>query len=122
MEENQNNVEPTQQEQQPTHNFFHNVMSVDETRVSLLMICLVASLLFGAYMYIANTDISKTWADIIETFAYCVTGINVAGAVMGGSVGKSKVGGFIQSAFGLNQSNGMGQQAPMRSQNNNIEK
>ena len=58
MEENQNNVESTQQMQQPTHNFFHNVVSVDETRVSLLMICLVASLLFGAYMYVANADIN----------------------------------------------------------------
>lgn len=119
MDENQNN---TEQQEQPKNNFFHNVMSVDETRVSLLMVCLVTSLVFGAYMYVVNTDISKTWADIIETFAYCVTGINVAGAVMGGAVGKSKVGGFIQSAFGLNQSNGVGQQAPTRPQNNNLEK
>lgn len=87
------------------NNFYDNIMSVDETKASVLMICLIASLIFGAIMYIINADISKVWADIIETFAYCVTGINVANAVANGTMGTSKFGGFIKNTFGINNDN-----------------
>ena len=61
--------------------FFHNMMSVDEARVSVLMICLLLSLVFGGWAYLKHGEISQIWASLIETFAYCVTGINMLAAL-----------------------------------------
>ena len=61
--------------------FFSNMMSVDEARVSVLMISLLLSLLFGGWAYISYGEISQTWASLVETFAYCVTGINMLAAL-----------------------------------------
>lgn len=78
-----NAVEQAIKEQDVTtaKGFFHNMMSVDEARVSVLMICLLLSLLFGGYAYIVHGDVSQVWASLIETFAYCVTGINMLAAL-----------------------------------------
>jgi len=56
--------------------FFRNIMSVDETRVSVLMLSLIASLFFGGYMYLVTGTLSTVWADIITTLILAVTGIN----------------------------------------------
>ena len=105
-----NSTETSQQPSDPAvehpRNFFSNVMSVDETRVSVLMICLVVSLIYGAYMYAIKGDVGANWASVIETFAYCVTGINVAAAVTQGGLGQSKVGGLVKSLFGGGSSGG----------------
>ena len=98
---------PIEQQDNVEHpkNFFSNVMSVDETRVSVRMICLVGSLIYGAYIYASKGDLSPNWASVIETFAYCVTGINVAAAVSQGGLGQTKVGGIVTKLFGGGGSN-----------------
>lgn len=81
-------------------NFFSKFMSVDETRVSVLMICLLASLLFSMYAYLSNGDISANFVSIVETFIYCVTGINVASAFTGGQNSTTnKIGNAIKNVF-----------------------
>ena len=79
--------------------FFDNIMSVDETRFSVLMVCLVCSLIFAGYVYVAKGDVSQNWVSIVEVFAYCVTGINVASAVSNNSNGSNKLVNFVKSAF-----------------------
>jgi hypothetical protein len=66
-------------------NFFHNIMSVDETRVSVLMFSLVGSLMFGAYIYAITGALSPIWADIITTLIFSVAGINAVNSVVGGN-------------------------------------
>jgi len=61
--------------------FFHNIMSVDETRVSVLMISLVGSLVFGGYMYLVTGALSVVWADIITTLILAVAGINAVNSI-----------------------------------------
>jgi len=61
--------------------FFHNIMSVDETRVSVLMISLVGSLVFGGYMYLLTGALSVVWADIITTLILAVAGINAVNSI-----------------------------------------
>lgn len=61
--------------------FFHSVMSVDETRVSVLMLSLIATLVFGGYMYLITGALSAVWADIITTLILAVAGINAVNAV-----------------------------------------
>ena len=61
--------------------FFHNIMSVDETRVSVLMISLIGSLVFGGYMYLLTGALSVVWADIITTLIFAVAGINAVNSI-----------------------------------------
>ena len=74
-----------QQEQSKVSRFFHNVMSVDETRVSVLMIGFMVSLIFGGYMYLTTGALSQVWADIVETLIFAVAGINAVNSVVGGN-------------------------------------
>lgn len=73
--------------------FFHSIMSVDETRVSVLMLSLIGSLFFGGYMYVHTGELSTIWADIITTLIFSVTGINAVNSV----VGSSKLGQFTKN-------------------------
>jgi len=61
--------------------FLRNMMSMDEARVSALMISLLVSLGFGGYAYLQFGDVSERWTSLIETFAYCVTGINMLATI-----------------------------------------
>jgi len=64
--------------------FFSDGLSVDETRVSVLMICLLGSLIFGGYIYLVTGAISAVWADLITTLIISVAGINALSTVMEG--------------------------------------
>jgi len=63
------------------HGFFSSMMSMDEARVSALMLSLLVSLGFGGYAYLEFGDVSEKWTSLIETFAYCVTGINMLATI-----------------------------------------
>ena len=84
-----------QQEQSKVSRFFHNVMSVDETRVSVLMIGFMVSLIFGGYMYLTTGVLSQVWADIVETLIFAVAGINAVNSVVGGN---NKLGQMLRSS------------------------
>jgi len=84
-----------QQEQSKVSRFFHNVMSVDETRVSVLMIGFMVSLIFGGYMYLTTGALSQVWADIVETLIFAVAGINAVNSVVGGN---NKLGQMLRSS------------------------
>lgn len=61
--------------------FFTHVMSVDETRISVLMISFIFSLGFSAYMYAMTGEINHAWVDIVETIVMCISAINVATSI-----------------------------------------
>lgn len=58
--------------------FFTHIMSVDETRISVLMIAFVFALGFSAYMYMTTNELNHAWVDIVETIILCISAINVA--------------------------------------------
>lgn len=64
--------------------FFSDGLSVDETRVSVLMLGFVASLIFGGYMYLTTGTISSVWSDIVITLILSVAGINAISTFVGG--------------------------------------
>ncbi len=77
-------VEEVHRQQEKEHSgisFLRNMMSMDEARVSALMISLLVSLGFGGYAYLQFGDVSERWTSLIETFAYCVTGINMLATI-----------------------------------------
>jgi len=56
--------------------FLKSMFSVDERRVSTLIICLLISIVFMMVIYIKNGDITNNLKDIIITLIFCVAGIN----------------------------------------------
>ena len=85
MEQDTQIIEQQPQQRSKASIFFHNIMSVDETRVSVLMIGFVVSLIFGGYMYLSTGALSQVWADIVETLIFAVAGINAVNSVVGGN-------------------------------------
>lgn len=85
MEQDIQTIEQQPQQRSKASIFFHNIMSVDETRVSVLMIGFVVSLIFGGYMYLSTGALSQVWADIVETLIFAVAGINAVNSVVGGN-------------------------------------
>ena len=96
MEQDTQIIEQQQPQQRSKASiFFHNIMSVDETRVSVLMIGFVVSLIFGGYMYLSTGALSQVWADIVETLIFAVAGINAVNSVVGGN---NKLGQMLRNA------------------------
>ena len=114
MDEENKTVENIEQEKEeenteqakPKSNWFRNIMSVDETRISALIVCMIASLAFGGYIYLTTNEISAVWADIVETLIFCITGINISTMfTANGEGGKGKLGATLQSFLGGNKPN-----------------
>ena len=95
MEQDIQTIEQQPQQRSKASIFFHNIMSVDETRVSVLMIGFVVSLIFGGYMYLSTGALSQVWADIVETLIFAVAGINAVNSVVGGN---NKLGQMLRNA------------------------
>ena len=98
MEQDTQIIEQQPQQRSKASIFFHNIMSVDETRVSVLMIGFVVSLIFGGYMYLSTGALSQVWADIVETLIFAVAGINAVNSVVGGN---NKLGQMLRNAQSL---------------------
>jgi hypothetical protein len=81
--------------------FFSDGLSVDETRVSVLMLGFVASLIFGGYMYLMTGAISTVWADIIITLILSVAGINAISTFVGGK-SSSQISGQVRQMLADN--------------------
>lgn len=62
-------------------NFWSDGLSIDESKVSCLIICLIFGMIFVGYSYLKFQDISNNLADIIIALIYGVTGINVASSL-----------------------------------------
>jgi len=70
------------EEQNQKKSFFLSSLSVDETRISALIICLILSFLFGGYNYIVAGDITANLANIITTLIYAIAGVNITNSVI----------------------------------------
>ena len=57
-------------------NFVKEVCSMQEKRVSTLILCLLACMVLAFYLFIAREDIPETLLVIIQTLIYVVAGIN----------------------------------------------
>lgn len=57
-------------------------LSVDETRLSALIICLLISIIFGGTVYILYGDISANLTTIITTLIYAIAGVNISNSVI----------------------------------------
>ncbi len=56
--------------------FVKNVFSMQEKRVSTLIICLLSIMVLAFYLYITREDIPETMMIIIQTLIYIIGGVN----------------------------------------------
>ena len=78
----------------PKTRFLLSGLSVDETKLSALIICLLAAMLFGGVNYCFNGDISNNLTSIITTLIYTIAGVNITSNILGKMTGP---GGFINN-------------------------
>ena len=57
-------------------NFIKEMFSMQEKRISTIIICLLASLSLAFYLYLTRMDIPETLLTIITTLIYIVGGVN----------------------------------------------
>lgn len=60
------------------NSFWKNGISIDEAKVSSLIICLLSSIIFAGLIYIKEHDISNNLTDIIQSLILGIAGINIA--------------------------------------------
>lgn len=58
--------------------FWSDGLSIDESKVSCLIICLIGGMIFAGFAYLQYQDISTNFADILIALIWGITGINVA--------------------------------------------
>lgn len=69
--------------------FFKDGFSIDETKVSILLVLLVVSVAFALTMYFKQNFIGGNLAGIITALIYSVAGVNTAHA-LGGAISQIK--------------------------------
>ena len=74
--------EPLYEEQSAKHSFFLSSLSIDETRLSVLILCLILSMIFGGVNYVLIGDITANLTNIILTLIYAIAGVNITNAVV----------------------------------------
>lgn len=70
------------EEQSAKHSFFLSSLSIDETRLSVLILCLLSCMIFGGVNYILVGDITANLTNIILTLIYAIAGVNITNAVV----------------------------------------
>lgn len=62
--------------------FFLSSLSIDETRLSALILCLLACMLFGGVSYVLVGDITANLTNIITALIYSIAGVNITNSVL----------------------------------------
>lgn len=70
------------EEKTPHRGFFLSSLSIDETRLSVLIICLLACMIFGGVNYVLLGDITTNLMQIILTLIYAIAGVNITNAIV----------------------------------------
>lgn len=62
-------------------NFWKDGLSLDETKVSALVVSLIFCLIFAFGIYLYKGDISTNLVSVINTLIYSIAGVNSVNAV-----------------------------------------
>ena len=62
--------------------FFLSSLSIDETRLSALILCLLACMIFGGISYVLVGDITANLTNIITALIYSIAGVNITNSVL----------------------------------------
>ena len=62
--------------------FWQNGLSIDETKLSALILCLFGCLIFGGINYSTIGDISTNLTTIITALIYSIAGVNITNSIV----------------------------------------
>ena len=62
--------------------FWQNGLSIDETKLSALILCLIGCLIFGGINYSTIGDISTNLTTIITALIYSIAGVNITNSIV----------------------------------------
>lgn len=62
--------------------FWQNGLSIDETKLSALILCLIGCLIFGGVNYSSIGDISTNLTTIITALIYSIAGVNITNSIV----------------------------------------
>lgn len=88
MEENytetaiEQSVQVADQEVSTKKWFWQNGLSIDETKLSALILCLIGCLIFGGINYSSIGDISTNLTTIITALIYSIAGVNITNSIV----------------------------------------
>jgi len=71
------------------NDYLKNFISLEERKVSSLIICLLIGFIYSLYSYHINGDIGDNLLRLVELLIYSVAGLNVANAI--GGIMKTKI-------------------------------
>jgi len=70
------------EEQSNRRGFFLSSLSIDEKRLSVLIICLIMCMIFGGVNYVLAGDITNNLMQIILTLIYAIAGVNITNSIV----------------------------------------
>lgn len=76
------------EEESAKRGFFLSTLSIDEKRLSVLIICLLLCIIFGGVNYVLVGDITANLTNIIVTLIYAIAGVNITSSIVN-SIGKN---------------------------------
>ena len=62
--------------------FFLSFFSIEEARLSVLIICLLLTIIFGGVNYVLVGDITANLTNIIITLIYAIAGVNITSSIV----------------------------------------
>ena len=78
--------------------FLLSALSIDEARLSVLILCLLLTIIFGGVNYVLVGDITANLTNIIITLIYAIAGVNITSSIVNSINNKGERSEMIVSA------------------------
>ena len=78
--------------------FLLSALSIDEARLSILILCLLLTIIFGGVNYVLVGDITANLTNIIITLIYAIAGVNITSSIVNSINNKGEKNEMIVSA------------------------
>ena len=86
--------------------FLLSAFSIDEARISVLILCLLLTIVFGGVNYVLVGDITANLTNIIITLIYAIAGVNITSSIVNSINNKGEKAEMIVSAKNADNSQG----------------
>lgn len=80
--ETQVQCKPYKEEEVNSRWFWKNGLSIDETKMSTMIICLLICMAFAGFNYVMKGDITNNLTAIIQSLIYAIAGVNITNSVI----------------------------------------
>jgi len=85
--------------------FLLSAFSIDEARISVLILCLLLTIIFGGVNYVLVGDITANLTNIIITLIYAIAGVNITSSIVNSINNKGEKSEMIVSAKNIDTAN-----------------